>query len=104
MRDARCYDGKSRFYDAKSRFYDTKRDARIRSAIFHRTLASHPRIATSHPRIAESPNRLITESRLLRDRCPSAETQDPVASYLQCACAKSMIPCKRDSAIRQVGD
>ena len=34
----------------------------------------------------------------------SAKTQDPVSSYLQCACGKCMIPCKRDSAIRQLGD
>ena len=35
----------------------------------------------------------------LRERFPSAEseTQDPVATSLQCACAKSMIPCERDA-------
>ena len=39
------------------RCYDSNRDARMRSAMLHRILASHPRIATLHPRIAEAPKR-----------------------------------------------
>ena len=67
------------------------------------------RITTSHPRIATSPKRdfgkrNFAETQLLRERFPSAETQDPVASYLQCACAKSMIPCESEIALRRSRD